>query len=145
VLRVLFPVRLRVETFLSPHAARSWDVMPLYTNGVGVGYVAAASVDCSEFAGMGLVEKGAVIGEIRGFLGWRRREQQIPRGNDRKKSKGKGNDRLALVVSHPSDRDKYVARMGHPRLFLSPGKRTARAEGDGLLVSVGKEIYTCQP
>ena len=97
--RVLFPVRLRVETFLSPHAARSWDVMPLYTNGVGVGYVAAASVDCSECGGMRMVEKGVVIGEMAVFLGgeW---EQQIPGGNDRKKSKGKSNDRLAFVVSH---------------------------------------------
>jgi len=45
-------------------AARDWDVMPLYTNGVG--YVAAAYVDCREDGWAGLVEKGAVRGEMSG-------------------------------------------------------------------------------
>ena len=61
-----------------------------------------------------MVEKRAVIGEMVD-------EQQIPGGNDSQKCKGnsksRGNDSRAFAVSHSSDRDKYVARMGHPRLF----------------------------
>ena len=68
--------------------------MPLYTNGVGVVYWAAAYVDCREAAGLVLVEKGVVIGEMRD-------EQQIPLGNERKKSKNKGKALRGWVVSHP--------------------------------------------
>jgi hypothetical protein len=105
-----------------------------------------------------MVEKGVVIGEM-GV------EQQIPDGNDRKKSKGngkastgrhdkkkckgKGNDTGRFVVFHPSHKNKCVARMGHPRWFLSPGKTIAKTgpatDGDGVLVSVGKERYRKQP
>ena len=63
--RFLVPVRLRVQAlFEILIAARDWDVMPLYTNGVG--YVAAAYVDCREDGWAGLVEKGAVRGEMSG-------------------------------------------------------------------------------
>jgi hypothetical protein len=82
-------------------------VKPLYTNGVGVGYVAAAWIDCSEWEGWEVVENGELIGEIWGFLGFwiglrgrrieeqglGREKQQIPCGNDGKKGKGKSNDK----------------------------------------------------
>jgi hypothetical protein len=82
--------------------------MPLYTNGVGVGYVAAAYDDCREAAGLGLVEKGVVIGEIRD-------EQQIPLGNDRKKSKNKGNDLGGWVF--PTRVPRAGTQVGHPVWF----------------------------
>jgi hypothetical protein len=49
------------------------------------------------------------------------REQQIPGGNDRKKCKcnGKSNDSLAFAVSHPSLKNKYPARVGHPDWWLA--------------------------
>lgn len=119
---------------LGPLAARSWDVMPLYTNGVG--FVAAASVDCSECARARMVENVVAIGEMRA-------EQQISVGNDRKNGKGKSNGARGVAVSHPSDKDKYVARMGHPRWFSWPKKSNRGC--DGLLVSVGKERYRSQP
>ena len=42
------------------------------------------------------------------------------KGNGKSKSKcnGKSNDWLGFVVSHPSDKNNGVARMGHPLLFL---------------------------
>jgi hypothetical protein len=71
-----------------------------------------------------MVEKGVVIGEMRP-------EQQIPGGNDSQKYKGnsksKGKDWWAFVVSHPSDKNKRVARMGHPRWFEWTGRATAGA------------------
>jgi hypothetical protein len=42
------------------------------------------------------------------------KQQQIPCENDRKK--GKSNDGRALLVSHPSPKNYYVARVGH-RVF----------------------------
>jgi len=65
--------------------------MPLYTNGVGVGYVAAASVDCSECGGMGMVEKGVVIGEMRVGCGFAWEDGG---------KKSKSNDRSGFVASH---------------------------------------------
>jgi hypothetical protein len=34
------------------------------------------------------------------------------------KGKNKRNDWVAFVVSHPGDKDKYVARIGHPLLWF---------------------------
>ena len=65
--------------------------MPLYTNWVGVGYVAAASVDCSECGGMGMVEKGVVIGEMRVGCGFAWEDGG---------KKSKSNDRSGFMVSH---------------------------------------------
>jgi hypothetical protein len=94
--------------------------MPLYTNGVGVVYWAAAYVDCREAAGLVLVEKGVVIGEMRD-------EQQIPLGNERKKSKNKGKALRGLVVSHPCPNGGRG--VGHPVLFWGEEKGREGATG----------------
>ena len=69
-----------------------------------------------------MVENVVAIGEMRA-------EQQISVGNDRKNGKGKSNGARGVAVSHPSHKDKYVARMGHHVGFHGRRKATAGVTG----------------